>query len=180
VEPVSIRHGRPEDADAVAAFGRRTFDETFGPDNDPADHTAFLDATYGREQQARELEDPGWVTLLAETGDDVVGLAQLRGGQPPACVLARVPAALEVARLYVDRAWHGQGLAGRLLEALQAAARERGVEPLWLGVYQRNPRAIAFYERMGFHAVGEQIFKIGTDPQVDWVMLRASVAGGGR
>ncbi len=48
---------------------------------------------------------------------------------------------------------------------------EQGAKTLWLGVWERNDRAHAFYEKCGFADVGEHIFLFGTDPQTDRVMV---------
>jgi diamine N-acetyltransferase len=167
---VTIRPGTVEDAQLLAAFARRTFAETFAAQNDPARLAAFLDATYGAEQQRRELADPDWTTLLAEDDGALAGFAQVRDRPVPACV--RAPAPLELGRLYVDRPWHGTGVAGALMDEVLRVATERGGRSLWLGVWQENPRAIAFYRRWGFEIAGEQVFEVGGDPQTDWVMVR--------
>jgi ribosomal protein S18 acetylase RimI-like enzyme len=167
---VRIRRATIDDAGVLAAFARRTFDETFAAQNDPGKLTAFLDSTYGAEQQREELEDPGWVTLFAEEDGELSGFVQVRDGPPPPCVAT--PAPLELGRLYVDRRWQGAGIAGALMEGAVAVAIERGARSLWLGVWEENPRAIAFYRRRGFDVVGEQVFTLGGDPQTDWVMVR--------
>lgn len=82
------------------------------------------------------------------------------------------PAPLELKRLYVARAWHGRGVAQALMNAVLDAARARGAKTLWLGVWERNPRAVAFYEKYGFTRVGEHSFILGSDVQTDWVLAR--------
>ena len=52
------------------------------------------------------------------------------------------------------------------------AARARGAQTLWLGVWERNPRAVAFYEKYGFTRVGEHTFMLGDDAQTDWLFAR--------
>src|SRR5664279_1757830 len=94
-------------------------------------------------QQTAELADPGQVTLLAEHLGTIAGFAQLRTKRPPPCVTGDAP--VEIARFYVDRAHHGTGLAQQLMAAARAAAIEMGGRTLWLGVWERNPRAIAYY-----------------------------------
>jgi ribosomal protein S18 acetylase RimI-like enzyme len=51
-------------------------------------------------------------------------------------------------------------------------SRATGGDVLWLGVWERNPRAIAFYLRKGFERVGEHRFLLGSDLQLDWLMAR--------
>ena len=80
---------------------------------------------------------------------------------------------IELARFYVERTHHGGGLAQLLMTATLDAARELGGRSMWLGVWERNPRGIAFYEKCGFHYVGTHPFVVGSDVQTDRVMVRA-------
>jgi GNAT superfamily N-acetyltransferase len=75
-----------------------------------------------------------------------------------------------VQRIYADRSWHGRGVGSALLQACVEQSRAWGCDVLWLGVWERNPRGIAFYEKWGFRRVGEQRFLVGTDSQRDHVM----------
>jgi len=100
-----------------------------------------------------------------------VGYAQLRSVRPPPCV---DPAkAIELWRFYVASAWHGRGVSQELMAAVVQAARDAGGETLWLGVWERNPRAQAFYKKSGFVDVGTQTFLLGSDEQNDRVMALA-------
>ena len=166
---VNIRPGTIDDAEALAALARRTFHDTFSESNDPADMALYLSRAYGVNQQARELSDPDITTFLVEQDGQAIGYAQLRSGHVPECVTGREP--IELWRLYVSREWHGRGIARPLMEQVKAAAIERGAKTLWLGVWERNDRAHAFYEKCGFVDTGEHIFLFGTDPQTDRVMV---------
>lgn len=157
------------DAGMLADFGARTFRDAFGAQNDPHDMALFLRQTYGPEQQAAELRDPALHTLLAEEGGVLVGYAQLRAGPAPACVAGRQP--MELQRIYVDGRWHGRGVAQRLMAGVLESGRERGADRIWLGVWEHNPRAQAFYRKLGFRDVGSQPFTLGTSRQTDRVML---------
>ena len=167
--PVTIRFGMPSDAAAVAEFAARTFVETFGHDNRPEDMAAHLAHAYGPRQQAEQLADPDIVTLIAELNGEMGGYAQVRRGSPPVCVTSQSP--VELWRFYIDRPWQGRGLAQRLMRAVHAGAQQLGGRTLWLSVWERNPRAIAFYEKCGFRAVGTHPFWVGTDRQTDCIMV---------
>jgi ribosomal protein S18 acetylase RimI-like enzyme len=52
-------------------------------------------------------------------------------------------------------------------------ARRLGGSTLWLCVYERNPRAIAFYERFGMRVVGTKPWEWGGEIFQDPVMERA-------
>src|SRR5690606_34602987 len=125
---------------------------------------------------AREITAPDRVTLLCEHRGELIGFAQLRWGDAPACVSGESLA--EIQRLYVVSHWQGKGVAQSLMDECLQELHARGVDVVWLGVWEHNPRAISFYEKFAFVAVGEHVFALGTDPQRDIVMCRE--VGGGR
>jgi len=166
-----IRRGTPRDAAALAALAARTFHETFVEHTAPDDMTRFLAATYGEAQQRRELEDDAIVTLVAEAEGALIGYAQLKsGGEVPNCVPEELP--IELARFYVDRQWHGGGVAQALMNVVEQEARTAAARTLWLGVWERNHRAIAFYAKHGFRRIGAHPFLVGSDLQTDDLMAR--------
>jgi ribosomal protein S18 acetylase RimI-like enzyme len=168
---VCIRRATVADAEALAEIGARTFYETFAADNTPEDMRLFLTSTWSPDLQRAEILDEGLDTLLAcDSRGALAGFAQVRVAQPPAGIVVRAP--VELKRFYVDKPWHGTGLARTLMEAAEQAARARAGREFWLGVFQRNERALAFYRKCGFRTVGTQVFVVGTDPQKDYVMLR--------
>lgn len=168
-EAILIRAGRDGDAAPLAAFGARTFAETFGAGNRPDDLQAHLSNAFGLQQQTHELLDPNMITLLAYRGEVLVAFAQVQRKDPPACVAA--PRPIELHRFYVDRPAHGKGIAQQLMRAVHDAARSFDATHLWLGVWERNPRAIAFYKKAGFTDCGSTVFHVGPDPQTDRVMI---------
>lgn len=131
---------------------------------------AHLATAYGELQQRRELSDPVMRTLLIESAGAIAAFAQVRRHPPPGCVATPDP--VELYRFYVDRPWQGSGLAGKLMTAACVAAAELGGRSLWLSVWERNPRAIAFYGRCGFQDTGTTDFWVGPDRQTDRVMVR--------
>jgi ribosomal protein S18 acetylase RimI-like enzyme len=171
---IRIRRATPADAAALSDFAARLFEATFGPDNDPEDMAAYLRATFSPERQAAEIADPAAVWLVAEDGggasDGFAGYAHLIAGATTDGVSG--PAPLEVRRFYVARDWQGRGVAQALMDAVVRTAGERGARTLWLAVWQRNARAIAFYRKAGFAQVGTQTFQLGRDVQQDFVMAR--------
>lgn len=166
---VAIRRAVPSDVAELAGLGARTFADTFGADNRPEDLEAHLTTSYGIRQQTEELANPDMVTLVAEHDGELAAFAQVRRGSPPSCVAGEFP--VELWRFYVDRSWHGRGIAQRLMDASIDAARELGGRTLWLSVWERNPRAIAFYEKTGFRNVGTKDFWVGSDRQTDYVLV---------
>ena len=168
---VSIRGGRREDAEPLSVFAARIFHESFAADNDPADMLAYMAIAFSAAQQARELADPANTYLIAESEGAIVGYALLRSGDDAPDGVAERPS-VEIVRFYVDRAWHGSGLATRLMEAALVEARAKRARGVWLGVWEHNVRAVRFYTKQGFRDVGSHTFVLGSDVQTDRVMFR--------
>ena len=167
----TIRRAGPEDAGLLAELGARTFSETFAADNSPEDMAAYLAASFGPARQAAELADPASAFLIAEVGGRAAGYAQLHAGEPAEGVEGSKP--VELVRLYVSREWLGRGVGEALMRACVDEARASGYGTIWLGVWERNGRAQAFYRKWDFRAVGEHVFRLGSDPQRDILMERA-------
>jgi ribosomal protein S18 acetylase RimI-like enzyme len=167
---IMIRAGAPTDAAALAELAARTFRETFEADNRPEDMALHIALAYGTSQQQRELDDPDVATLLVEVDGELAGYAQLRSGFAPACVTGEAP--VELWRFYIAQAWHGRGVAHALMRRVESVAYQRGGRTLWLGVWERNERAKAFYHKNGFADVGSHTFMVGTDAQSDRILIR--------
>src|SRR5581483_9009615 len=128
----------------------------------------FLGRTFTADAQRAELADDERKTWIAELADGTpVGYAQLRRGTRADGVNAEQPA--EVQRIYVDRDAHGRRVGQALMDACIEEARAWRCDVLWLAVWEHNPRAIAFYKKMGFERVGSTTFLLGTDLQRDHV-----------
>lgn len=162
---LTLREARPDEASLIARLARQSFTEAFGEANTPEDLALFLESAYGERQQGAELADPDWTTLVALKGGEAAGFAQLRRNHPEACVTGPDP--VELNRLYVLQAFHGQGVGAALMQAVVGRARAEGFRTLWLGVWEHNHKAQAFYRRWGFRDVGSHSFLVGTDLQTD-------------
>lgn len=168
-ESILVRAGVEGDAPALASFAARTFEETFGRQNRPEDLRAHLARAFGITQQTQELKNPDMVTLMAYHDRILVAFAQVLRQNPPPGIVIDSPA--EVHRFYVDGVAHGKGVAQRLMHAVHRAALKFDARNLWLGVWERNPRAIAFYQKVGFVDRGSHDFFVGADRQTDRVLV---------
>jgi GNAT superfamily N-acetyltransferase len=169
---VAIRPAVMDDASVIADLGVRTFRDGFGPENTEADMTAYLRRSFGPEIQAREIADPASRFLISEVDGSAVGYARLKLGEAPACVTGNRP--VEIVRFYADTPWIVKGVGALLMAACLDEARRLGCDVIWLGVWERNPRAITFYSKWGFADVGEKEFMLGDDLQHDVVMARSA------
>lgn len=170
-DTVRLRRASVEDAATLAEFGARTFAETFAADNTPEDMAAYLAESFSEQIQHAELSSPAVAAFLAEVDGAVAGYAVVRdGSEAGGQVTGDAP--VELQRLYVGGEFKGRGIAQALMAEVEAEARRRGGRTLWLGVWERNARAIAFYRKCGFEVVGTHIFQVGSDPQTDHVMSK--------
>jgi ribosomal protein S18 acetylase RimI-like enzyme len=174
-----IRPATGADATTLARFAARTFRETYEHGASPADLASYIVGAFGPAQQSAEIADPAATYLLAEMARALAGYAWLRTGRAPPC--GELPDPVEISRFYVAREWHGRGVAQALMAAAVAEARRRGGRTVWLGVWQKNPRAIAFYRKCGFREIGTLVWRFDSEDQDDWLMAlpldRSDVSG---
>ena len=163
-----IRAAEPDDARALSAIAARLFIQTYESEVPRQVLEAYVAEDFNPELQRAELRDPGVVTLLAEQHGAIAGYAQVRRQSAPLDLEYEL--SIELWRIYLDRSCHGRGIGKRLLAAAGKAARSMSGEKVWLGVWERNTRAIAFYEKHGFSVAGYKEFNIGTEIHRDLVM----------
>jgi ribosomal protein S18 acetylase RimI-like enzyme len=169
---IRFRLAGPGDAQALGEFMARNFVAAYGHCSTPANIAAAIDEHYGEQAQARQIADATRCNLIAE-GDagTWLGHAQLHFDGPMPALVEPRPAA-EVARFYVDTAFHGMGVAQAMLLEVERIARSRGAVALWLSVWQEQPQALRYYEKSGFVRAGSLVFVVGDDPKDDWLMVK--------
>ena len=174
----SIRRATPADAAALSAFAASVF--PLGcPETVPSDLAAYIAAELSPSAFRAMLENSNVLVLVAETPADrqaaaetkriVAYMVALRSSSHPH--ISR-PTSSEFRKLYLDRAYHGSGLADQLMRSALTILHADSPLPIWLSVFSENSRAIAFYKKWGFRIAGQQEFVVGTDRQKDFLMLR--------
>lgn len=131
----------------------------------------FLAEAYGEAIQRAELADPARPALVLTVEGVPSGFAQLRLDHREPCVTGKRPAELQ--RIYLLRAAQGGGRGAALMEASVELARAWGADVLWLGVWEHNAKALAFYARCGFSEAGDHIFRIGQQIDRDLILMKA-------
>ncbi|MBY0314247.1 MAG: GNAT family N-acetyltransferase [Bdellovibrionales bacterium] len=146
---------------------RRTFHETFSPTNTELNMRVYMDTYFTPQKLEGELKDPKRSIFMAWVENQPVGYFNMYDGPVEACVKSERP--IELARIYVDRAWQGKGVAQALMSKALEVARSKNKNGVWLGVWENNPRAQAFYLKNNFNKVGSHIFQMGLEPQTDYI-----------
>jgi ribosomal protein S18 acetylase RimI-like enzyme len=166
----SIRPATIEDAFLIADISHETFRETFACSNTPQDMDKFLLEQFTKGKLMLEVGAAGNEFYLATEGNTIAGYVKLRDAQKPA-VLRDCPA-LEIARIYCCQNMQGKGIGKMLMQKSIDVALSKNKKAVWLGVWEKNFRAIAFYEKWGFEKIGETDFLLGDDLQNDWLMKK--------
>lgn len=170
-EALHIRLAVDADAPALAAFGAKTFLETFGHLYPPEDKEFFLSQRFSLERTLHDIRDPGRVMTMVYCGDDLV--AFLDCGPLTLPVQSPESDALELYRLYLDDTQKGTGLAHRLMDMTLNWARDKQASALYLGVWSQNERAKRLYTKYGFEIVGAYHFKVGNTLDDERIMRLA-------
>jgi ribosomal protein S18 acetylase RimI-like enzyme len=169
----NIRKATLNDAQAIAKLGSHVFTVTLGPDFSATDLKIYLEENYSIEATAKELEDPDKDMLVATSpSDQILGFALMARGPPEPCI-CDIPKQVQLQRLYIHPDAQGRGVGKALITRVEADARKQGFENLWLGVYEKNYKAIGIYGKLGFKRVGSHEFITGKEVQMDSVMLKS-------
>ncbi|PKH12267.1 MULTISPECIES: GNAT family N-acetyltransferase [Planomicrobium] len=160
----------PEHLPELQAISRETFTETFKEQNSPEHLNAYLEKAYNQEQLALELENPESRFYFVHSDDEVAGYLKINVGEAQSEKMGAD--SLEVERIYVKKKFHKKGLGKLLLEKAFDVAAELEKKKVWLGVWEHNENAIAFYKQKGFVQTGAHPFYMGDDKQIDLIMTK--------
>jgi len=166
----SIRPATLADDHVLSQLAGRTFPLGCPQDTDPKHLAAFIASELTAERFREFISSDGVTILLAEAESKLAGFAMLVADCPHPQIAAQSP--IELRKFYVDLPYHGHGVAHALMQAAIPILEDQRFDAAWLSVYSGNARAISFYEKWGFKTVGTHYFKVGSDPQQDFVMRR--------
>lgn len=165
-----IRAVRESDVALLQAICRETYEDTFGPSISAADIAVYMDEAYSEATLLAELANPESFYYFLYQEDQVVGYLKLNVGQAQTEQVA--DGAMEIQRIYIRPAYKRQGLGSQLMAHALSIAQEKGVPSIWLGVWEYNHVAQAFYKEHGFVKVGEHIFQTGDQKDIDHILLK--------
>jgi ribosomal protein S18 acetylase RimI-like enzyme len=168
--PVTWRAAIAGDAEALAYLGAATFMATFAFDHPGQPMMQHLRQEHSAEYYTQALRNPANDIVIGETPLGApVGYAMIT---PPAHPALQQDCDIELKRIYLLGPWQGSGNGKGLLDLVFAVTEKRRAKRLLLSVYEKNVRAIGFYERAGFAAIGETVFMVGPVPFRDLVYAR--------
>jgi len=168
---VTIRPATVADVMPLQQLSIITFTDTYAVYNTPENMQLFIDTHYNTQQLLAELTDTAMQYFIAWVGDEPVGYLKLRTTDNPPELAGRKH--IEIERIYVLPAFKGMQIGKKFIEHAMAVAKQQRYEVIWLGVWEENIKALAFYTKQGFTIFGEHSFVLGTEPQRDWLMKKS-------
>lgn len=130
--------------------------------------TKYLNEGFSVEKLSAELNDNNTELYFATLGNEVIGYIKLNFGQSQTEL--KDDKAVEIERIYVLKEYHGKKVGQLLYQKAMEIARQANAGYVWLGVWEKNLRAIHFYKKNGFVEFDKHIFKLGDDEQTDIMM----------
>lgn len=170
MQVVTIRRISIADALVLQTISRATFLEAFAADNDEENMKQYLQENLSIERLTAELMSPCSEFYFAEVSGAPVGY--LKVNYATCQTEPQGDNSLEIERIYVFKEHYGKGVAQALFQKAIDIAAHRNAENIWLGVWEHNHRALAFYRKNGFTEFGRHVFMLGTDAQTDILMRR--------
>ncbi|MBT2571750.1 N-acetyltransferase [Planococcus sp. ISL-110] len=159
-----------DDLHELQTISIETYTETFKEHNTPENLTAYLEQAYPLDKLERELGVPSSFFFFIYSGQQVAGYLKLNTDGAQTEPMGRD--ALEVERIYVRKAFQKLGIGKQLLNKAIEMAEQQNKKTVWLGVWENNDNALAFYQKKRFVQTGSHSFYMGDDEQIDLIMVK--------
>lgn len=156
------------DLSELQTLAIKTFSESFGPDNTKENLERHLANSFSTQKLNTELTNPDSEFYLAILNEIPVGYLKVNYGLAQSEL--QNSNAVEIERIYVLQQFQGKIIGQHLFNKAREIAKSRNADYLWLGVWERNEKAIKFYKKNGFVQFGKHAFMLGDDKQMDILM----------
>jgi ribosomal protein S18 acetylase RimI-like enzyme len=169
--PVTIQTCTRDDVLTLQEIGRQTYFETFQGTTSPENMDAYLEQAFNLKQLEKELANPSSQFFLLYVNDEAAGYLKINVHDAQTEEMG--DEALEIERLYVKKPFQKHGLGKMLFNHAVDLARQQQKKKIWLGVWEHNENALAFYKKMGLVRTGSHPFIMGDDEQTDLIMTKS-------
>lgn len=170
---IEIKKCTLEDLHMLQEISYETFNETFRHQNSPENMNAYLERAFNLEQLEKEFCHTSSQFFLLYLNHELAGYLKVNYNDAQSEEMG--DESLEIERIYIKLQYQKHGLGKYLLNKAMEVARECHKKKVWLGVWEKNANAIAFYEKMGFVHTGTHPFHMGDEEQVDLIMTRTMI-----
>jgi ribosomal protein S18 acetylase RimI-like enzyme len=156
------------DVETLRSISIQTFTETFSEQNTESNMQSYFTANLSSQKLTKELNTKDSAFYLIKLSNQTIGYLKINSGNSQ--TEKHKNNSLEIERIYVSKEFHGKNIGQILLEKAITIAKEKLCNYVWLGVWEKNLRAISFYKKNGFKEFDKHIFKLGEDEQTDILM----------
>ncbi|MCH6266164.1 GNAT family N-acetyltransferase [Neobacillus citreus] len=167
---INIKKCTLEDLHTLQEISYETFNETFKDQNSSENMIAYLERAFNLNQLEIELSNLSSQFFFIYFNNDVAGYLKVNINDAQSEEMGEE--SLEVERIYIKKEFQKHGLGKDLLNKALEIAMERNKKKIWLGVWEKNENAIAFYKKMGFVQTGTHSFYMGDEEQTDFIMAK--------
>lgn len=174
MDEIVIRKITIDDHVELQTIAKQTFIETFADHNTADDMQKYLDNNLSVVKLKDELSDENSEFYFASAQNKVIGYLKINFGLAQTEIKDK--SAIEIERIYVLKDFHGKKVGQILYNKAIDIAEQTKAAYVWLGVWEKNLRAINFYKKNGFLEFDKHIFKLGDDEQTD-IMMRLELKG---
>lgn len=165
-----IRECAMDDLVTLREFSYKTYDDTFRHMNTPSNMKAYLEQAFDICKLRDELSNSNSSFYFLYSDEELSGYLKLNEYKVQTDIYD--PQSLEIERIYVAREFQGKGLGNVLVNKAIDVSKIRGKLFVWLGVWEKNDKAILFYKKNGFYVIGKHSFFMGEEEQTDFMMRR--------
>jgi diamine N-acetyltransferase len=167
---INLKKCTLEDSRKLQEISYGTFHETFKLQNSPENMNAYLERAFNLEQLEKELSNISSQFFFVYCNNEVAGYLKVNTDDDQSEEMG--DESLEIERIYIRNKFQKHGLGKYLLNKAMEIAMDGNKKKIWLGVWEKNENAIAFYKRMGFVQTGAHSFYMGNEEQLDFIMTR--------
>lgn len=167
---INIKKCTLKDLHQLQEISYETFNETFKDQNSPENMIAYLERAFNLNQLEKELSNISSEFFFVYFDIEVAGYLKINSNDAQSEEMG--VEALEIERIYIKTKFQKHGLGKYLLNKAMEIAMERNKKEIWLGVWEKNENAIAFYKKMGFVQTGVHSFHMGDEEQMDFIMTK--------
>ncbi|MGJ7913731.1 GNAT family N-acetyltransferase [Neobacillus sp. LXY-1] len=167
---INVKRCTLEDLNKLQEISIETFNDTFRQENSPENIEAYLERALNLEQLEKELANCSSQFFFAYFKHELAGYLKVNTNDAQTEEMG--DESLEIERIYIKNKYKKQGLGKYLLNMAIEMALEQNKQKIWLGVWEKNENAIAFYHKMGFVQTGAHSFYMGDEEQIDYIMVK--------
>ncbi|UMB61163.1 GNAT family N-acetyltransferase [Lutibacter sp. A80] len=165
---MEIEKGTIHDIEKLKAIAERTFVETYASKNSEENLSEYLKKAFSIDKLKSQLNDKNSEFYFAKYEKKTIGYLKVNTGTSQTNFKSKN--GLEIERIYVLKEFYGKKVGQIFCDKAIKLAKEKNTDYVWLSVWEQNPRAIRFYEKNGFIADDNLIFKLGNDRQIGIMM----------